>query len=398
MINQYPSHVQLLPSIRVTDVQKHVICDDIWWPKCWEYMGIYVLVGGLEHFFIFHNILGIIIPTDFHIFQRGWNHHDVQSEVAWALLSSLPAWQGAIGAVTWEGIAFRVFQHTGWSANLGETREIPWFIMINHCTIWIATWGYINISHYYHTQPYLKPKSESSLADWPLVWPFAISCSIHTLIGWTLCSHDLTCEYAGYSSIGEDTLWLVVWNIFFHILGIIIPTGFHIFQRGRYTTNQPSCFIEVRDCRKFRCDLKCTLHFLLEGGYLKEMWRSKTYNTISGMKIHERQLFCYSPQCEARKIAKLVYNSNKYGLWYLYVLVTIVTGANLNQLITGGPHIAEYLCLTHKPVFVQNAAWDPEKILRSWREQQRSLDHVLVRMAILRGMPILNNFKTHPYF
>ena len=116
------------------------------------------------------------------------------------------------------------------------------------------------------------------------------------------------------------------------------------------------------------------------------------------MKIHERQLFCYSPQCEARKIAKLVYNSNKYGLWYLYVLVTIVTGANLNQLITGGPHIAEYLCLTHKPVFVQNAAWDPEKILRSWREQQRSLDHVLVRMAILRGMPILNNFKTHPYF
>ena len=25
---------------------------------------------------------------------------------------------------------------------------------------------------------------------------------------------------------------------FFHILGIIIPTEFHIFQRGRYTTNQ----------------------------------------------------------------------------------------------------------------------------------------------------------------
>jgi len=24
----------------------------------------------------------------------------------------------------------------------------------------------------------------------------------------------------------------------FHILGIIIPTDFHIFQRGRYTTNQ----------------------------------------------------------------------------------------------------------------------------------------------------------------
>jgi hypothetical protein len=30
----------------------------------------------------------------------------------------------------------------------------------------------------------------------------------------------------------------VVWNIFPHILGIIIPTDFDIFQRGRYTTNQ----------------------------------------------------------------------------------------------------------------------------------------------------------------
>ena len=33
---------------------------------------LYILVGGLEQFF-FH-VLGIIIPTDFHIFQRGWNH------------------------------------------------------------------------------------------------------------------------------------------------------------------------------------------------------------------------------------------------------------------------------------------------------------------------------------
>ena len=35
--------------------------------------------------------------------------------------------------------------------------------------------------------------------------------------------------------------WLVVWNLAFmtfHILGTIIPTDFHIFQRGWYTTNQ----------------------------------------------------------------------------------------------------------------------------------------------------------------
>jgi hypothetical protein len=30
-----------------------------------------LLVGGLEHFSFFHT-LGIIIPTGFHIFQRGW--------------------------------------------------------------------------------------------------------------------------------------------------------------------------------------------------------------------------------------------------------------------------------------------------------------------------------------
>ena len=37
-----------------------------------RYVQIYedILVGGLEHFLFFH-ILGIIIPTDFHIFQRG---------------------------------------------------------------------------------------------------------------------------------------------------------------------------------------------------------------------------------------------------------------------------------------------------------------------------------------
>jgi hypothetical protein len=30
------------------------------------------LIGGLEHFLFFHT-LGINIPTDFHIFQKGWS-------------------------------------------------------------------------------------------------------------------------------------------------------------------------------------------------------------------------------------------------------------------------------------------------------------------------------------
>ena len=39
---------------------------------------IHVLVGDLEpwNFMTFH-MLGIIFPTDFHIFQRGWNHQPV---------------------------------------------------------------------------------------------------------------------------------------------------------------------------------------------------------------------------------------------------------------------------------------------------------------------------------
>ena len=46
-------------------------------------------------------------------------------------------------------------------------------------------------------------------------------------------------QNAGTSSIG-NSCWLVVWNIciIFHILGIIIPTDFHIYQMGTYTTNQ----------------------------------------------------------------------------------------------------------------------------------------------------------------
>ena len=36
-----------------------------------------ILVGGLEHFLFFHSVGNFIIPTDFHIFQRCWNHQPV---------------------------------------------------------------------------------------------------------------------------------------------------------------------------------------------------------------------------------------------------------------------------------------------------------------------------------
>ena len=41
----------------------------------WSVYGNY-LVGGFQHFF-FHHIWDVILPIDFHIFQRGWNHQQV---------------------------------------------------------------------------------------------------------------------------------------------------------------------------------------------------------------------------------------------------------------------------------------------------------------------------------
>jgi hypothetical protein len=46
--------------------------------------------------------------------------------------------------------------------------------------------------------------------------------------------------------------------LFFHILGIIIPTDSHFFQRGRYTTNQ-YCYPDFDELRPHHvCCLKAT--------------------------------------------------------------------------------------------------------------------------------------------
>ena len=43
-------------------------------------------------------------------------------------------------------------------------------------------------------------------------------------------------------------------------------------------------------------------------------------------------------QCGAPKIAKLVYNSNDYGLWMFMVLITIVMGVYKPTYNLGAPH------------------------------------------------------------
>ena len=60
---------------------------------------------------------------------------------------------------------------------------------------------------------------------------------------------------------------LVVWNIWiiFHTLGIVIPIDFHIFQRGRYTTNQIYIYV---------CELFTSSIFM---GWSVNKWYSINY-------------------------------------------------------------------------------------------------------------------------
>ena len=55
--------------------------------------------------------------------------------------------------------------------------------------------------------------------------------------------HWLKSDLLGTSTISG--WWFGTWSLFFHIMGIIIPSDFHIFQRGRYTTNQICIYIYI---------------------------------------------------------------------------------------------------------------------------------------------------------
>jgi hypothetical protein len=67
----------------------------------------------------------------------------------------------------------------------------------------------------------------------PVIWK-----ARNLVLAWSHKGHQKEMCKARLRAWGMVT-WLVVWNIvFFHILGRIIPTDFHILQRGRYITNQ----------------------------------------------------------------------------------------------------------------------------------------------------------------
>ena len=59
----------------------------------------------------------------------------------------------------------------------------------------------------------------------------------NSVSGWSLEQANFLC-FSGW--------WFGTWLLFFHILRIIIPTDFHICQRGRSTTNQLCFYMSLK--------------------------------------------------------------------------------------------------------------------------------------------------------
>ena len=75
-------------------------------------------------------------------------------------------------------------------------------------------------------------------------WFSDFSLLANTTESISITGHILTWRYDHIVFLVSIIKSLVVWNMnfmTFHILGIVTPTDFHIFQRGRYTTNQIKC-------------------------------------------------------------------------------------------------------------------------------------------------------------
>ena len=82
-----------------------------------------------------------------------------------------------------------------------------------------------------HSPPTGSPWAQ--LYCWYVLIPLSFGTKIDNIIKLSTC-HPLILTT-------QTCYWLVVWNmaiIFPYIGNVIIPTDFHIFQRGRYTTNQ----------------------------------------------------------------------------------------------------------------------------------------------------------------
>ena len=98
--------------------------------------------SGLEHFLFFH-ILGTIIPVDFHIFQRGWNHQP-DTHFEWQRSHKPPSFAANFPKPVfflWQSISQGIVADYGdWTCKI-VIYGIPWDEHVtNTCDTWESVW------------------------------------------------------------------------------------------------------------------------------------------------------------------------------------------------------------------------------------------------------------------
>ena len=107
--------------------------------------------------------------------------------------------------------------------------------------------------------------------------------------------------------------------LFFHILGRIIPNDFHIFQRGRYTTNQFMSLIANLVKKKSPCFGCCCEFFVYYNIWRKNI---EAIGCLSGVFI-----YIYIKRRMIWQVAILTKERQVFWIW-TYV------GNHLNEIIT----------------------------------------------------------------
>ena len=125
------------------------------------------LVGGLEHF-LFSHILGIIVPIDFHIFQRGSNHQagflfwidttwddDPKwfTHLRWWIWGKIPTWPTWIATIS----ASEKKSCSVWNAGYIHTIYYTIFPMlwVKYVSLYLYVYIYIYIYIYIHRYIYI---------------------------------------------------------------------------------------------------------------------------------------------------------------------------------------------------------------------------------------------------
>ena len=219
--------------------------------------GIINLLGGLEHFLWPFHILGIIIPTDLHMFQRGryttnqkwWNHWLFRSRHS---RNGINTYDWYYKSAWWFGTFFMTFHILG----IIIPTDLHMFQRGRYTTNqkWWNHWLFRS----------RHSRNGMNTYDWyyKSAWWFGTFFMTFHILGiiiptdlhmfqrgryttnqkwwnhWLFRSRHSRKGINTYDWYYKSACWFGTFFVTFHILGIIIPTDFHMFQRGRYTTNQ----------------------------------------------------------------------------------------------------------------------------------------------------------------